>query len=364
MVTFTRFLYCYDEVKVNLLIELLWRKDFYKVIFWATEIFCSGFREELWKQIWRMYYEFYALTNSASFIKIKNCQKKYNAMKDKNKAFVMVLKVLNEMFHSEPTPDLFIAHSMYKNPTMNVMYKLLCKKIKNHYDTMNIKALSRNLYICVKKYPDKVVGCIEDIKIRNEENGKIKKEKVNINDYYDNMYLKLLAFLCSSAKLKKKEKKKTPKLKSRYSKYMLELVYFQIDESPDKVLKKWRKFEISDYTAAFKLERSTVDLNKCFRYNWLYFASNSPFWREKIEEYNGTINKLEKTIEFPNDDLYEDFYDAYNYDIDEIDLETQQKSTKQLIDLNTSDLLVDVFGGKELSLPKLNKKIENIKIKY
>ena len=131
MVVFTRFLYCYDEVKANLLIELLWQNDFYKVIFWATEIFCSGFKEDLWKQIWRMYYEFYALTNSVSFTKIKNCQKKYNAIKDKNKGFVWILKILNEMFYSKPTCDLFIIHNMYKTPTMKIKYELLCEKIKH-----------------------------------------------------------------------------------------------------------------------------------------------------------------------------------------------------------------------------------------
>jgi len=349
MFVFTRFLYCYDEVKANLLIELLWRKDFYKVIFWATEIFCSGFHGDLWEQIWRMYYEFYALTNSVSFTKIKNCQNKYNAIKDKNKAFVMVLKILNEMFHSEPTCELFIIHNMYKNPTMNVKYELLYGKIKKHFETMNIKALSRNLYICVKKYPDDVIECVE----------KITKRKVKINNDYSNTYLKLLAFLFR----KPKKQKKKPILKSCYSKYMLELVYFKMGERPNKVLKKWRKYCISDYTAAFKLKRTNADLNKCFWYNWEYFASNSPFWREKIEEYNGKINKLKKTIEFPNDDLYEGFNEAYNYDIDELDLETQQKSTKNLIDLITSDLIVDVFDGKVLLLP-LNKKIENIKIKY
>ena len=349
MLVFTRFLYCYDEVKANLLIELLLQKDFYKVIFWATEIFCSGFHQDLWKQIWRMYYEFYALTNSVSFIKIKNCQEKYNAIKDKNKAFVVVLKILNEMFHSEPTCDLFIVHSMYKTPIMNVKYKLLNDKIKKHFEAMNIKALSRNLYICVKKYPNRIIECME----------KITKRKVKINSHYDNTYLKMLAFLFR--KPKKHEKK--PILKSCYSKYMLELIYFKIAKRPDKVLKKWRKHSISDYTSAFKLKRTNVDLDTCFWHNWEYFASNSPFWSEKIEEYGGKINKLKKIIEFPNDDLYEDFYEAYNYDVDELDLETQQKSTKKLIDLITSDFIIDAFDGKVLLLP-LNKKIENLKIIY
>ena len=43
-----------------------------------------------------------------------------------------------------------VVSKMYKKPTMKIKYELLCKKIKKHFETMNIKALSRNLYICEK----------------------------------------------------------------------------------------------------------------------------------------------------------------------------------------------------------------------
>lgn len=350
MVVFTRFLYCYDEVKVNLLIELLFQKNFYKVIFWASEMFCSGFKEDLWKQIWRMYYEFYALTNSVSFTKIKNCQIKYNAIKDKSKEFIWVLKILHEMFYAEPTCDIFIIHNMYKTPLMKIKYELLFDKIKKNYKEKNIKALTRNLYICSKKYPENLNSCIESIK---------KRKKIKINEHYDNNYLKALVFLFR----KSVKHNKKPSLNSCYSNFMGELISFKILENPDKILKSWRKYPISDYTDAFKLKRNKVDIKQCFWYHWEYYASFSPFWREKIKEYDGKINKEKKTIEFPNDDLYEKFYEMYNYDIDELDLKTQEKSTKQLLELNTTDLLVDVFDNKKLLLP-LNKKIENNKINY
>ena len=349
MFVFTRFLYCYDEVKANLLIELLFKKNFYKVIFWATEIFCSGFKEELWQQIWRMYYEFYALNNSVSFTKIKNSQKKYNKIENKKGGFIYILKILNEMFYAEPTCDLFIIHNMYSTPTIKIKFELLFEKIKKNYEQKNIKALARNLYICSKKHPEKLIKCAE----------KVKKRKVQINEYYDNNYLKMLAFLLR----KPIKQKKKPILSSQYSIFMHKLISFKIEKRPDKILKKWRKYPISDYTYAFKLKRKKVDIKQCFWYHWEYYASFSPFWGEKIKEYDGKINKEKKTIEFPNDDLYEDFYEMYNYDIDELDLKTQEKSTRQLLDLVTSDLLVDVFDGKKLLLP-LNKKIENIKIKY
>ena len=61
MVKFTRLLYAYDEVVVNIMMALLERKDFNKVIFWSSELFYSGFLRELSELVWKIYYDFYAL---------------------------------------------------------------------------------------------------------------------------------------------------------------------------------------------------------------------------------------------------------------------------------------------------------------
>ena len=71
MLVLTRLLYNYDEVKINLLLSLLTKKEFREVIFWSSEIYYSGFKEELWKYIWKIYYDFYALLLTNKEIKIQ-----------------------------------------------------------------------------------------------------------------------------------------------------------------------------------------------------------------------------------------------------------------------------------------------------
>ena len=63
---FTRYLYEKDEVKITLLMSLLNKSD--EALFWAYELFYSGFKDELINWIWSIYYDFYYSKN-ASFEK-------------------------------------------------------------------------------------------------------------------------------------------------------------------------------------------------------------------------------------------------------------------------------------------------------
>jgi hypothetical protein len=51
--------------------------------------------------------------------------------------------------------------------------------------------------------------------------------------------------------------------------------------------------------------------------HWLYYASFSRVWRTRIELYGGMVNHETRTVDFPNDDSLEKFYDSYGYEPDE-----------------------------------------------
>jgi hypothetical protein len=57
--------------------------------------------------------------------------------------------------------------------------------------------------------------------------------------------------------------------------------------------------------------------------NWLFYASFSPIWRNRISENNGKIDN--KKIVFDTDDDLENFYDKYNYEPEEQSIETQKR---------------------------------------
>ena len=60
-IIFTRYLYLKDEVEIALLASLLNKKD--DALFWAFELYFSGFESELIEILWKIYYEFYYSLN-------------------------------------------------------------------------------------------------------------------------------------------------------------------------------------------------------------------------------------------------------------------------------------------------------------
>jgi hypothetical protein len=65
-------------------------------------------------------------------------------------------------------------------------------------------------------------------------------------------------------------------------------------------------------------------LLEIFRSKWLFYASRSPIWKVRIEEYHGKIDGRKKTVEFKNDDDLEGFHDKYDYEPDEQALNIQK----------------------------------------
>jgi hypothetical protein len=60
---FTQYLYIKEEVILALLVSILNKSD--KAIFWAYELYYSGFKYELLNLIWKIYYDFFATLNPA-----------------------------------------------------------------------------------------------------------------------------------------------------------------------------------------------------------------------------------------------------------------------------------------------------------
>ena len=69
----------------------------------------------------------------------------------------------------------------------------------------------------------------------------------------------------------------------------------------------------------------TTKLLSIFREHWLYHASFSPIWRERISYHHGKIDKKNKVIMFEDEEDFEAFHNRYAYDSDEQSLEVQKK---------------------------------------
>ena len=66
-----------------------------------------------------------------------------------------------------------------------------------------------------------------------------------------------------------------------------------------------------------------VDLKKKWYHNWLYYASFSPIWRERLEDFNTKINVEKKVVEFGTEEDEEKFFERWNLEPDEQSKEIQ-----------------------------------------
>ena len=62
-ITFTRYLYNIDEVILTFLECLLKQNNLEECYYWFYEYYKSGYVEESWNLLWKIYYDFYMIKN-------------------------------------------------------------------------------------------------------------------------------------------------------------------------------------------------------------------------------------------------------------------------------------------------------------
>jgi hypothetical protein len=53
------------------------------------------------------------------------------------------------------------------------------------------------------------------------------------------------------------------------------------------------------------------------RSHWLYYASKSPIWKNRIDKMGGEIDQDQCTVSFETEDIYEEFCNKYDMELDE-----------------------------------------------
>ena len=91
-----------------------------------------------------------------------------------------------------------------------------------------------------------------------------------------------------------------------------------------------------NYLSLFHLQREKINIINVYREEWLYHASFSPLWRERIIRYKGIIDEKNKKIIFEekekekSDDNEQAFYNEFGYEPDEQKIETQNKTIQEI----------------------------------
>ena len=265
----TRYLYIKEDVYISLVISVF-EKDYDQSLFWASELYFSGFQKETIEFIYAIYTTYFESNNP----KLKH---------------IMDVGLLRY------DAGIHIAATML----------------------LNLTSKRRNF-------------TLQDFVMKNEkqepiENAKEKETKVII--------------------FSKMEES------SKYENYVND------DVLQRNVLKETSLYEsckhLSDvFNCSYKVMEQQ-DLYREHVYNWLYYASFSPIWEQRIEEYNGVIDDEKKTVSFSDENM-EEFYELYGYDVDEQLKEVQDKM------MHTS--LVKQFTNHDL-LQKYEKNRKTKKLK-
>jgi len=94
------------------------------------------------------------------------------------------------------------------------------------------------------------------------------------------------------------------------------------DEQPlYKLLRNVCKYETNKkWTQVFGCSYKDMDYKELCKKHcdyWLYYASFLPLWEKRILKFNGEIDYDKREVNFNDDDDFENFYELYEYNLDE-----------------------------------------------
>jgi len=128
-------------------------------------------------------------------------------------------------------------------------------------------------------------------------------------------------------------------------------IKLQIKEyvKPWQILATECKYSIDEYKylGLFELERHTMsheELINRYHNHWLYYASFSLLWKNRIEKYNGIICHQTKQVIFNKEEEDSDFYNLFNLEPDEQKREIQDKNIGIIQYDKTTDKVINFYN--------------------
>jgi hypothetical protein len=331
-IVFTRYLYIKDEVEIALTTSILEKKD--DAIFWAYELYYSGYENDTFDILWKIYHYFFASLNpcfETYFIKKHQEWMKRNS----NELDFYISTIVSNLIIRPFNLDVFILHKI--NTHLDIeeddtdinftalltmsSYVAISKYILEHND-------SENLTIIMEKAIDHFAP---------DKKTKLMKEWDKIKKFRGEASMPLILM---SRIMMFYSSKKMPKGKSFYviiepeDTIMYETIMSDKKSySPYKILPMACLYTIDkyNYLSLFMIARKyEANPMTCYYYHWLYYASYSPVWSTRIKTFNGMINHETKQVTFAQEDDEESFHDNYGYEPDEQKISTQQKNIQPI----------------------------------
>jgi len=331
---FTRYLYIKEEVRVALLCAILSRrKD--EALFWAAELYCSGFEEETLELLWEIYYDFYAALNpSFETYLIRKCS---DLSLPKHSLIVSVIiniclkpcttdvYVLRHLytcksassFASEVDLNKIFVEQDFKMLTTYILGKPMTPQVMQDIQraamkwckTKNYKKMRQHSCCKVSDRRRFLSHIIQICTLRVYDIP--KKNRLNISDKFidkevSGEFVKNLFDRVSDANASTPSRNFQEFSRTFRARNILKVCYkYKINESGFLPLFQLQRYKIGD----------EVLLNR-YCAEWLYYASRTPFWTTCLEKYGGIVGE-ERTVRFSDALKEESFYELYGLEPDE-----------------------------------------------
>ena len=345
---FTRYLYEKEEVKISLITSILNKKED-NALFWAFELFYSGFTSELTELIWDLYYNFYATMNPG-FEKYLSVKMRIQTTTecDDNDAKLLASLITNFMIRPH-TIDVFILRQMVKQYDFDINTQDISEIVNllEADDFVMLAYLVMNtgeepklweIHLSIIEYFKKM-GLTLNCKHEVDSYKKITSVLENIINKQTVLLSRIIHY---SVLMKKIPLGKNLFIQVDLSEIIMYETVEPIFEPREgellptlpayKILPMASKLRIDEYNylSLFQLKREKLDIVDAYRSNWEYYASFSPLWQERIKLYNGIIEHDRKKVTFSDDDDLENFYENYGLEPDEQKKETQEKTIQKI----------------------------------
>jgi hypothetical protein len=346
---FTRYLYIKDEVKTALLIAILNKSD--DAIFWAYELYYSGFKNELIAFISQIYYDFFATLNPTFAVYLSTkLSNKENLFEDR-----LISSIIQNLLIRSFNADMFLLRTIAEVFVLETEEEEEVETlVSDAIETLLLNEDYRQLASYILSNKERKLGeeieiykiTLNYFKLTNQQ--KLAKDFKNAVTNATNSSVVLLANIMSLIA----QNKNLIKKKNFYVRVdPEEVVQYETIEATNNL----KPYRILPLACTQKIQHGWANLFEGFRNqthnlkekekynewtnrsalekhsdNWLYHAAFSPTWFARIKTCKGYIDYINQEVRFISEDCENEFYSKYGYDPDEQSIIVKENTLKQI----------------------------------
>lgn len=309
----SRYLYSKDSLVLHLISDILDKKD--TAVYWGCELFNSGFKAGFFEIIWKIYYNFFATLNPSYECYLQ--KKQDMVLSQDSDTEKHIASIVNDLIIRDYNIDVPLL-KMYNNVFEMQEKENLEKWIENEdYVSICIYVLNQKKETNLMIY-EKVIDTFGK-SMTVYKSKWVKDYEKRMDDNNNTMLIaKIMALFMKKRKIK--EKKKYTLLSKEDVEHLTNEAYSNIKAW--KVLRHARIPNKTTQCFQFLARGQKYILNeKVFKEilsnKWLYHASFSPLWFERIQQYRGYVDYANRNVYFVDEVLEEEFHQHYDYEPDE-----------------------------------------------